>query len=76
MLRRRVVGFPCIMRFDLVVWVDALERKDPEPESSCTVSADMADVIIDNNGPEENLVGEVAKVMDRIMNSWNIEIRK
>jgi len=38
--------------FDLVVWIDAAKRKPLEASSSMTIAADMADVIIDNNGPE------------------------
>lgn len=38
--------------FDLVVWIDASKRLPPEPSSSMTITADMADVILDNNGPQ------------------------
>ena len=34
---------------DLVVWVDAIERKPREPGSSCQVSPADCDVILDNN---------------------------
>lgn len=41
--------------FDLIVWVDASERHPPESSQSCTVSKDMADIIIYNNGTVEQL---------------------
>ena len=36
--------------FDHVVWVDRSRHEPPEDESSCTVTRDMADRVIDNNG--------------------------
>lgn len=40
--------------FDCTVWVDGADRTGYiEPESSCTVTPDMADVVIDNNGTLE-----------------------
>lgn len=41
--------------FDLCIWVDASERIEPEPPSSCTVLSSQADVIVDNNGTLEDL---------------------
>lgn len=42
--------------FDLVIWVDASDRVSyREPESSCTVTKEQADLIIDNNGTELEL---------------------
>lgn len=41
--------------FDVVVWVDASRRLPGEDESSCTVHYGLADVIVDNNGPREDL---------------------
>ena len=38
--------------FDLVVWVDALERLPPEPASSFDITRNDADVFIENNGFE------------------------
>lgn len=35
---------------DLVIWVDAMRRMPREPGTSCQVSADDCDVIIENNG--------------------------
>jgi len=52
--------------FDLVVWVDASRRLPPEPGGSTELSTDDADWIIDNNGPEANLPGEVARLVEEI----------
>lgn len=52
--------------FDLVIWVDASRRLPPEPGSSMELSAADADLIIDNNGPEEALPGEVGKAAAKI----------
>ena len=42
--------------FDLVIWVDASERVSyREPESSCTVTKEQADLVINNNGTELEL---------------------
>lgn len=56
--------------FDLVIWVDASDRLPPEPEGSMQLVAADAGWIIDNNGPEAALPGEVAKLIDRIMDDW------
>jgi hypothetical protein len=40
---------------DFTIWVDASKRLPPEDVSSCTVTPDMADYILDNNGPVEDL---------------------
>ena len=52
--------------FDLVVWVDASRRLPPEPDSSMELTADDADWTIDNNGPEADLPGEVARLVGEI----------
>jgi hypothetical protein len=48
---------------DFTIWVDASRRCPPEPESSCTVTPDMADYVLDNNGPREALDFEVYRAM-------------
>lgn len=48
---------------DFTIWVDASERCPPEAATSCTVTREMADYILDNNGPVENLAEEVRKAM-------------
>ena len=56
--------------FDLVVWVDASERLPPEPRASMELTADDAGWVIDNNGPQEALPGEVGKLITRITEDW------
>lgn len=50
--------------FDLlVIWVDATERLGvTETESSITVNKDMADVVIYNNGTEQEFIDKVLKL--------------
>ena len=36
--------------FDLSVWIDASLRLPPEPSSSCTITPDMCNMVINNNG--------------------------
>lgn len=48
--------------FDIVVWVDAKKRLPRESLSSCTVTPNLADVIVDNNGTPEMLLQEVDKL--------------
>ena len=45
--------------FDCIVWVDASKRLPPEDASSCTVTMEDADYVIDNNGPEEDLLRHI-----------------
>lgn len=49
--------------FNLAIWVDAAKRKGPECESSCTVTADDADIIITNNGTEAELAVKVQRLV-------------
>jgi dephospho-CoA kinase len=49
--------------FDAIVWVDASYRKEPEPKSSNTITMDMADYVIDNNGSINDLIIETFKFM-------------
>ena len=48
---------------DVSIWVDAKERIDPEPLSSCTVEPWMAMFTIDNNGTAEDLHRNVHQLM-------------
>lgn len=52
--------------FDYSVWVDASDRYFVENEKSCTVTKDMADLVIDNNGSPEDLEGELLKTIRRL----------
>lgn len=49
--------------FDIVIWVDAEKRLGiTEDESSMTITKDMADIIIDNNGTLEDFENKVTKL--------------
>lgn len=48
---------------DVSIWVDAKERIDPEPLSSCTVEPWMAMFTVDNNGTAEDLHRNVHQLM-------------
>lgn len=41
--------------FDLVLWIDASRRLPPEPSGSMELTAEDADLVIDNNGDEADL---------------------
>ncbi|NEN87987.1 MAG: hypothetical protein F6K48_03295 [Okeania sp. SIO3H1] len=51
--------------FDLVIWVDASKRMSPEDKSSCTVTEEDADIIITNNGTEEEFALKVHRLARR-----------
>jgi hypothetical protein len=53
--------------FDLSIWVDADRRKPVEPTSSNTVTEDMCDITINNNGTEEELQLKVAFLTDLLV---------
>lgn len=56
---------------DFIIWVDASKRLPPEDISSCTVTPDMADYILDNNGPEEDLPAQVERAYSyALANQW------
>ena len=52
--------------FDYCVYVDASNRKPLEPETSMQLTKEDADFIIDNNGPEIQLVDHVFDLMQQI----------
>lgn len=52
--------------FDYAIWVDASKRLPPEPPGSCTVRPDMADFVLDNNGPLDALPAATEEVLDRL----------
>ncbi len=53
--------------FDTIVWVDRSHHIGPESELSCTVTSDMADLHMDNNGSLRDLERSVDGLMDLIM---------
>lgn len=66
------VGMRCIEEFftseplfDLVIWVDASQRVPPEPEDSCTVTKDLAHIIINNNASCYRLKQTIHKVFPK-----------
>lgn len=48
---------------DYTIWVDASDRLPPESPDSCTVTKEMADYIIYNNGTLEELEKSVHELM-------------
>lgn len=50
----------------IVIWVDASERKEKESAESMELSIEDAHMVIDNNGPLENLHDEVQAVFNVI----------
>ena len=52
--------------FDYAIWVDASDRKPSEDESSCTVTKELADFVIDNNGTLEDLERTVTHSIRRL----------
>jgi glutaredoxin len=54
--------------FDLIVWVDASKRLEQESADSFNIGISCADVIIDNNGTEEEFIEKVirfGKILNR-----------
>ncbi len=49
--------------FDLCIWVDRSDHVGPESASSCTVTPDLADVILDNNGTLEQTQSRLASIL-------------
>ena len=48
--------------FDLIIWVDASERIEPEGPESFNIDISCADIIIQNNGTEEEFRNKVIKL--------------
>lgn len=47
---------------DVVIWVDASDRKPAEEAQSCAVGPEDADYILDNNGPKDALDGAIDRM--------------
>lgn len=62
--------------FDYAIWVDASGRVKAEPSSSCTVTPDLADVVLNNNGSTADLILEVYAAMQKLRALKNREITK
>lgn len=52
--------------FDYVIWVDGSKRHPPESKDSNGMTREMADMLIDNNGPEINLQVAVNSLQTRL----------
>jgi len=50
---------------DLIVWIDADERKPPESIKSMNISREHADVILNNNGTEQDLIHQVTLLYEQ-----------
>jgi len=48
--------------YDLAIWVDGSKRKPAQPDTSCTVTAAMADIVLDNNGTEHDLFEHILQL--------------
>jgi dephospho-CoA kinase len=59
-------AFKAAKLFDYAIWVDASDRLPAEDETSCTVTAEMADFVIDNNGDLSALKNEIIKTARRL----------
>tara|TARA_R110000751_G_scaffold40662_1_gene96094 strand:+ start:642 stop:1169 length:528 start_codon:yes stop_codon:yes gene_type:complete len=56
--------------FDLSIWVDASERLPPEGTDSCTVQPWMCDIIIQNNGTQEDFKVKIRNLCKNLKVSW------
>ena len=50
--------------FDLIVWVDASERKPKEGKDSFNIDKSIADIIVENNGTLEEFEEKVCRIAD------------
>jgi len=53
---------------DFIIWVDASSRLPKESEASCTVTPEMADFIINNNGSLEELYERTDNIIHMLGN--------
>lgn len=49
--------------FDAIIWVDASKRVPPESSESMSITKDMCDIVITNNGTESEFKLAVASLM-------------
>lgn len=57
--------------FDLVIWVDATKRIKEEPASSMPLTANDADIIINNNGTKDELNRRVIRLLNLLIQGDN-----
>jgi hypothetical protein len=53
--------------FDISIWIDSSERVDGESQESISVTKDMADIIILNNGSEEEYIAKIEALFSVLM---------
>lgn len=58
--------------FDLKIWVDASQRLPKEDDSSCTVTPDMCDLIVDNNGTLKDLKRFAEEFKASYLDTWGV----
>jgi hypothetical protein len=54
--------------FDLIIWVDASERKPQEGKDSMNIDKSIADFIVENNGTLEEFEEKVCRICDVLLN--------
>jgi hypothetical protein len=54
---------------DLIIWIDACERVEPEDSSSMLLTRDMAHIIVDNNGTEHEFMMKSMTVFEALRKS-------
>lgn len=62
---RHILEFNAIKKaglFDISIWIDAGERTEGESQDSISVTREMADIIILNNGTEEEFLLKIQRV--------------
>jgi hypothetical protein len=67
-IRSRVEFLASRKLSDLSIWIDAAERK-PQNDPSCKILAADADVIVDNNGTEEELEQKLLRLFNLILSA-------
>lgn len=60
--------------FDIAIWIDASERTEGESESSMSVTIDMADIVILNNGTEEEYIPKIKALFDVLLKMGAIQM--
>lgn len=53
--------------FDLSIWVDSSERTQGESQASMSVTKEMADIVIVNNGSEEEYIAKIEALFSVLM---------
>lgn len=68
-MREREEILECVRQnlFNLKIWVDASKRLPLEPLDSFNIDVSLADIIIDNNGTEQDLLRKVKQLGKAIL---------